>query len=168
MVFAALDGHKFTPHDLGRNPTYLPDWLFETCTPVIVIRHPVFSVPSYYNVVSKMTSIAPGMEDYDWMTNLYFCRILFDLFKSQGRTPVVADGEDIVLRVREMATAVSNGIGVDPEGVKESWEPTPKEDRHPNFVIQAFLSTMYDSTGVEQSTEKVRPSWIIPSHSFHS
>jgi hypothetical protein len=78
--------------------------------------------------------------------------------KSQGRPPVVVDGEDVVWRTKEMTTNVCKAIGIHPRGVKETWETTPLEDRHPNPIIQHLLSTIYNSTGVERPAEKVRSS----------
>lgn len=96
------------------------------------------------------------------MTWLYFSRILFDLFKSQGRSVIVVEGDDVVNRTKEMTDNVCNAIGIDPEGVTQTWKTTPEEDRHPNVIIRAFLSTIYDSTGVERSAEKVRePDFIV-------
>lgn len=158
VVFSSLQGHDYSTDELGRNPTYLPDWLFETCSPIMVIRHPVFQVPSFYTGVSAMTLCGPGQEDFDYLTSLRWCRLLYDLLKSQGRPPVVVDGEDVVWRTKEMTTNVCNAIGIDPSGVKDTWETTPSDDRHPNPVIQHFLSTIYNSTGVERPAEKVCPS----------
>jgi hypothetical protein len=58
-------------------------------------------------------------------------------------------------RTREMTTIVCNAIGIDPSGVTETWTTTPPENRHPNAIIEHFLSTMYNSTGVERPAEKV-------------
>jgi hypothetical protein len=161
ITFALLQGHNYTPDDLGRNPTYLPDWLFETCTPILVIRHPAFQIPSLYNALSSTSRTVPDDEDFEFTSSLHYSRLFFDLFKSQGRTPVVVDGEDVVWRTEEMATNVCNAIGIDPSGATEQWEPTPSHERTPNPVAQHFLSTVYDSTGVERPAEKVRPSQSV-------
>ena len=100
----------------------------------------------------------PGQEDFDWLTSLHWCRLLYDLLKSQGRPPVVVDGDDVVWRTQEMATNVCKAIGIGPSGVKETWTKTPPEDQIQNPIVQHALSTIYNSTGVERPAEKVRPS----------
>ena len=158
VAFAHLQRHNYTPDDLGRNPTYLPDWLFETCTPILVIRHPAFSVPSLYDMLTATSRIVPADEDFDFTSSLHYSRLFFYLFKSQGRTLVVVDGEDTVWRTKEITTNVCDAIGIDPGSVVEKWDPTPEHLRVPNPVARQFLSTVYDSTGIERPAEKVGPS----------
>lgn len=155
VLYAHLQGNNFTTEQLGRNPTNLPDWLFETCTPIIIIRHPALQVESLYRSVKNVSLTRPGEEDFDWLTSLRYCRLLFDLFKAQGRTLVVVDGEDVISRTKEMTTNVCKAIGVDPSGVKETWEPTPETERHSNPIVSAFLDTIYNSTGVQRPSEMV-------------
>ena len=155
ITFAYCGGHRYTPDDLGPNPTYLPDWLFSTCTPILVIRHPAFMVRSLHHTMSQVSQCTPGDEDFFYCASLACCRMLFDLFQSQGRAPIVVEGDDVVWRTQEMSTNVCNKLGIDPSGVEEQWEPTPQDQRHPNPIVAAFTKTIHDSTGVERPSEKV-------------
>ena len=154
-------GHEYTVDDIGDNPTYVPDWLFETCTPVIVIRHPALSVVSLYNIVENTQKQRPGDEDFHFMTSLWYCRILYDLFVSQGRKPIVVDGEDVLWRTAEMSRNVCEALGIDPNGVSETWTPTPEDKRPGHPIVASFTETIHNSTGVERPAKKVLPLYTL-------
>ncbi|KAK5163441.1 uncharacterized protein LTR77_010623 [Saxophila tyrrhenica] len=157
VALAHLRGHQYTPQDLGPNPTYCPDWLFDTCTPMMVIRHPALSVRSLYDMAIQVQKVRPTDEDFVMCTSLHFCRLLFDLFKSQGRTPIVADGEDVVLRRKGMTDGVCEALGIDPDGVVEQWDPTPLDQRPQHPMIAAFTKTIHESHGIEFPNENNKP-----------
>ena len=159
IVLALFQGEEYTSADLGHNPTYLPDWLWDTCTPVMVIRHPALSVASFWQKISQTSHLAPGDQDFTFTTSLHYCRLLFDLLKSQGRTPIMVDGEDVVLRTEELTVNICNALGIDPTGAKEQWEPTPEDQLHPNPIVREFTKTIHESTGVIRSA-KVRISYF--------
>ena len=148
-------GHNYTSEDLGPNPTYLSDWIFKTCTPVMVIRHPALSVRSLYETMSQISYNRPGSEDFHFCTSLHYCRLLFDLFKSQGRNPIVVDGEDVLWRTKEITTNICESLGIGPEGVTEEWEPTPVEKRPTNPIILGLTKTIHESSGILRPEKKV-------------
>ena len=150
IVYGHLDGHEYTPEDLGPNPTCVPDWLFDTCKPIIVIRHPARMIPSFYKTMSAMSYNLPGDEDFYLCTSLRYSRMLHDLFRAQGREAIVVDGDDVIWRTQEMTSNVCNVLGIDPEGVKEQWEPTAAEQRPTHPIIAGFTTTIHESTGVER------------------
>lgn len=51
------------PHQLGSNPTYLPDEMFQSLIPVILIRHLVNAINSIYRTALQVTKQRPGDED---------------------------------------------------------------------------------------------------------
>ena len=149
-------GHKYTPADIGHNPTYVPDWIFDTCSPIMVIRHPALMVPSFYETMHRISYNLPGDEDFKLCTSLHYCRLIFDVFESQGRRPIVVDGEDVVWRTEEMTNNVCKALGIDSAGVAQTWQPTPPEKRPQHPIIAAFTKTVHESTGVERPAKKVR------------
>lgn len=151
------------------NPTVIPDHIFETLTPVFIIRNPVFSTPSNYKGFAETSTIRPGDEDWKAITAIKLQRRLFDYFKlREGRAPLVIDGDDVVWRTKEVGKGLCQALDIDFEGLTESWEAVPENERSDDPVIKYFLQTIDDSTGIERSTvsppdadvEKAHSKWV--------
>ena len=155
IALAHYRGHNYTTEDLGVNPTYYPDWLFKSCNPILVIRHPALTVRSLHDTMSQVSAVMPTDEDFHFCSSLRYCRMLFDLFQSKGQKSIVVDGDDVVWRTEEMTTNVCRALGIDPTGVKQRWEPTPADQRPLNPVILGFTKSIHDSTGRERPAQKV-------------
>lgn len=144
------------PSGLGKNPTVIPDETFETFTPMILIRHPALAIHSIYRSALVFTKQRPGDEDFELITMNKPIRILFDWYSAHGKQPVVVDTEDILWRTDEMSKNLCARLGIDPAGLSDKWDPTPKEqlDRM-NPVVLMLTKDMQDSKGIIRPEEKV-------------
>lgn len=141
------------------NPTILPDELWRSITPIIVIRHPAFALPSLH----RATCGVPALEGLDprenhnyWFATLSWSRLIFESLKRQGRTPLVVDGEDICTRTDEVIKAVCKWLGFDPADVKDTWSPWGQEwaDKMSNPLFVEMTRTTWESDGVHKHAAK--------------
>lgn len=140
---------------LGPNPTYIPDPIFAALRPMILIRHPVPHINSTYrSVIDIGMQIRTGDEDLDILVSHRYFRYLFDMFRAQGRQPVVVDSEDLLWRTGEVTERICEELGVDREGLRETWTPTPEEERPTHPILAPFTITIHASKGIERP-EKV-------------
>lgn len=98
IILDYFNGRLYTPRELVPNPTKLPNDLFEQMMPVLLVRHPAFTVPSFYEQVVKVSEMRPGDEDFVWATTLQWSVYMHDFFKHQGRAVIVIDGDDMCWR----------------------------------------------------------------------
>lgn len=144
------------PSKFGNNPTVIPDDIFDTLIPVILIRHPAISVGSYYRSALANGSSRPGDEDFDMCIINRSLRMLFDWYKARGYQPAVVDGEDILWRTDEMAKNVGAKLGFDPASLQDEWEPAPKEEVEAmNFWVSIWTKDIHQSRGIIRPDEKV-------------
>ena len=158
IVLNAMNGKEYTLDELRPNPTYLPDWLFQTIIPILVIRHPIYTVPSYYRSVTAVSVIRPSDDEFTFCTSFRFIKMLFDLLRSEnaGKPPIVVDGDDLLWRTDELMARLSEHVGIEKGGFRTQWDPTPESERSKNPIIAGFTKTMHDSKGIERPGEKVR------------
>lgn len=142
------------------NPTVLPDDLWRTVSPIIVIRHPALALPSYLRSMAGVPALArldPRENHSHWFVTLAWSRLLFDVLRATGREPVVVDGEDVCTRTEAVGRGVCARLGLDPAGVSDVWEPlglggtatqslTDLEHAHPLF--KEMTRTIWESDGV--------------------
>ena len=108
-----------------------------------------------------MSKQRPGDEDFSLITSNKSLRLLFDYFKAQGRQPLVVDAEDILWRTHGMAknlcTALGGGGGIiDPTGLSDTWQPTPKEQvERMNPADYMLTKNIRDSSGIERPAAQV-------------
>jgi hypothetical protein len=82
----------------GENPTHIPDEIWRTLRPIIVIRHPLPQIQSGYDGLSTLgMSVGIGDEDLGTFCSQRYYRYLFDLLSEQGRTPLVVDADDLLV-----------------------------------------------------------------------
>ncbi|KAK3722487.1 hypothetical protein LTR37_002479 [Vermiconidia calcicola] len=144
-------GNVPEPAGLPKNPTHIPNDIFETLTPIFMIRHPVIAVRSLWRDAQWFSKQLPGEDDFDVIVLNKYQRLLFDFFKAQGRTAIVVDGEDILWRTQDMVKGLcaALGGGIDPAGFSETWDPTSKEElerMHP--VIATLTKDIQESRGI--------------------
>lgn len=108
------------------NPTHIPDNLFKALLPVLVIRHPILVLDSLCRAIKEENNApAPAEEDFEAITTLKLSRDLFDGFCSQGRKPLVVDGDDVLWHTAEVTKAVCEYVGIDADSLSDTWTPFP-------------------------------------------
>lgn len=171
LVLGLIRDEIQTPEQLGRNPTHLPDEIFDTLRPIILIRHPSLSIKSIYRSALELTKQRPGDEDFDLICLNKPLRILFDYFRAQGRQPVVVDAEDMLWRTDDMTKTLCDSLGsVDPESLSDKWEPTSQAEMHKmNPLVVMLTKNILESSGIERPSEKpVDPSIEITFQGWRS
>ena len=128
MVLRLLRGDISEPDQLGRNPTLLPDELFDAVRPIILIRHPALSVNSIYRTALAVVKTRPGDEDFEMICINRPLRLLYDNFKARGRHPIVVDGEDLLWRTEDLNKQLCEKLELSSGGLSDKWEPTSKEE----------------------------------------
>ena len=159
ILLGLLRGEIQEPAELGRNPTSLPDDLFDALTPIILIRNPVLAISSMYRDVVKLMKHRPGDEDFDMICTVKAPRLLFDHFKAQGRRVVVVDGEDLLWRTKEMTEGLCSALGgaISPQTLSDKWQPKSKEGiEQMNPLVYAATKDIQNSSGIERPAGKVR------------
>lgn len=106
-------------------------------------------------------TIRASDEDFEILCSYGPMRRLFDHYRSQGVEPIVVDGDDIVFRTEEVKGVLAAKLGVKEEGLRETWEEWPEEDRHENPLMKMFLSTIYASRGIERPEGGKRREWDL-------
>lgn len=139
------------------NPTYIPDDLLRTLKPIILIRHPQLMIGSLWRAQQELTQMEPWDEDFEFQITLKWTRILYDYYKDQlGIEPVVLDSEDFIYNTKAVTDRLCEMYGLDPEGVKVTWDPLPKEYWPKSEVARTYLGHMLASKGVERGSEVSR------------
>ena len=114
------------PAQISHNPTCIPDDVLDTFTPVFVFRHPILMIDSLYRVQLPVMGLLPGDEDFEAYGTLRWCQILFDYFVSKGHTPAVVEAQDFIHNTMPTLHELCRILGIDPEGVRDTWDPVPK------------------------------------------
>ena len=157
LVLGLLRGEIQEPAQLGRNPTHLPDEIFHSLRPIILIRHPALAISSIYRDALNLTKFREGDEDLDVICVNRPLRILFDYFKAQKRRPIVVDAEDVLWRTEEVAKNLCAALGtIDPTTLSDRWEPKSKEEiERMNPYVYKVTQKIVESSGIERPREKV-------------
>jgi hypothetical protein len=144
------------------NPTLLPDRIVAAVSPIIIIRHPMFTYPSY----ARISALYEGTvfdddfavnSTYRWQRVVYdFYRAYYDKVDPEGKKdwPIVVDGDKLVEDPQGQMKKLCALIGWDESQIQYSWNAS----NHPvkNKVINAFVGTAMKSTGVIKASETVR------------
>lgn len=140
---------------LTANPTYIPDDLLKTLKPIFIIRHPQLMVASLWRAQQELTRLTLEDEDLEFQITLKWTRILYDYFRDQlGIEPVILDSEDFVYQTKAVTDKLCVMFGLDPDGVKDTWDPVPKEYWPKSEIAKTYVGHMLASTGMERG-EKV-------------
>jgi hypothetical protein len=141
---------------LGTNPTHIPDDFFATLTPIVLIRHPALAVDSIYR--TKVALGRPSLEEehFELLCNDRALRVLYTYFSSRGQEPIVVDAEDLLWRTNDLAKGICQRLGIDANGLSETWSPTPQSEiEKMNPIIYMFTKDMHDSDGICRPAVKV-------------
>ncbi|ESK89781.1 hypothetical protein Moror_16818 [Moniliophthora roreri MCA 2997] len=145
------------------NPTFLPDRLLKTLTPVFIIRHPARAIPSYLRV-SEPFSRTIFDDDVPLFLVFKWQCMVFDFYKawysctngaesagpSRENLLIVIDGDKLVNDSLHQIDKLCRLLDLDPTPIRFSWDA---RDGFENLAYVAFLSTIGKSTGVIKSED---------------
>ena len=155
MIDAVRREDKLSAIQSKSNPTHIPTNLLDTFTPVFIFRHPILMVNSMYKGMLPVTGMLPTDEDFELMGTLRWTQLLYDYFVSQGKEPTIVEAQDFVYNTKATTDKLCNILGIDPEGVKETWDPLPREHWPDHSTAVAFMGDMMASRGIERRAEEV-------------
>ncbi|KAG7087045.1 hypothetical protein E1B28_013024 [Marasmius oreades] len=140
------------------NPTFLPDRLFATFTPILNIRHPCHMISSLRRAAQSTGAGFPD-EDTPIDTQFKWQRMVYDCYKAWLSTPegieavggasiaehlpIIVDGDKLVNNPQGQMETLCRILNLDPSGVQYTWEA-----REPDAVLTVFVGTLGKSTGV--------------------
>jgi hypothetical protein len=155
-----LDGDPVVP-----NPTFLPDRLMKTFSPIILIRHPAKQLESWYKA-SRIFGVAVNDADFELVSTYKFSRSVFEYYvalhggppaaiqkekdaaKMNSRWPIVIDGDDLINDTERIANIICELTGLEPSGVIYKWEQV---DPPKNSTEEAFIGTLHKSEGIKKN-----------------
>ncbi|KIK70300.1 hypothetical protein GYMLUDRAFT_255450 [Collybiopsis luxurians FD-317 M1] len=134
------------------NPTLLPDRLLATMSPVVLIRHPIFTYPSYLRAISivggsRLTELSL-MATYRWQRIIYdFYRAYYNKTDPEGKRdwPIVIDGDKLVEDTEGQMKKFCALVGLTESEIEYSWDSLGRSE---NRLLDAFVGTINESTGV--------------------
>lgn len=163
------------------NPTWIPDDLYKSLSPLILIRHPARMIPSFYRTQTDVLKLHVTDEFFAVCTSLQWLRLIFDSYRKiysenddlvpnhSGYTadsmneivtwPLVVDAEDVVHSTQAVAMKLCEIWDIDPSGVQYSWKATTKDEWPEDKIMSGFFDTLLKSTGVLRGN-KVRSSFM--------
>ncbi len=160
VMFPLIRGESRDFSQAKRNPTVIPDDLFGSLIPIIMIRHPCIQIESIVRQLNG--AVGPDALEREFLrisVSNKPCRFLYDVFCSQGRAPLVIEGDDVLWRTDEVAKAVCDHIGIGIDGLTETWQPYAEHERpNKNPYFYMWMKTAWDSTELQRPIEKVSPS----------
>lgn len=140
---------------LPRNPTYIPDHIWDNMQPIILIRHPALQVDSGFRAIYEAFKTKDVSDDFAASTSCRMAQVLYEHLRAQGKEPLVIDGEDLLWRTEEMTKNFGASTGLDASKFKDTWALWPADQRQENPFLLRFMSTIYESTGIERPQRKV-------------
>ncbi|RMY76058.1 hypothetical protein D0863_02176 [Hortaea werneckii] len=150
------------PEPTPENPTYLPESLLATLTPILLIRHPALTIPSSWRTESKIKNLSIEDEDFYLLTTNRWSRDLLTYLLHQSATsdnsswrkPIVIDAYDVVHRTAQLTGKLCGELGLDAAGVQEKWRKLPREEWPGHSVVVAYTRDLLGSGGVERGVGK--------------
>ncbi|KAI7345178.1 hypothetical protein KC320_g8452 [Hortaea werneckii] len=150
------------PEPTPENPTYLPESLLATLTPILLIRHPALTIPSSWRTESQIKNLSIEDEDFYLLTTNRWSRDLLTYLHYQSTTPdnsswrkpIVIDAYDVVHRTAQLTGKLCGELGLDAAGVQESWRKLPREEWPGHSVVVAYTRDLLGSGGVERGSGK--------------
>lgn len=133
------------------NSTVLPDSVFDSLTPIVLIRHPALVTDSIYRGALELTQQRAGDEDFSLIASARELGLLFDYFKDIGRRPIVVDGDDLLWRTSEMSSALCKRLGIDAAGLSDTWAPVSEEQiAKMNPLVYMLTKDIQESSGIQR------------------
>ncbi|KAI7625362.1 hypothetical protein KC346_g1758, partial [Hortaea werneckii] len=141
------------PEPTPENPTYLPESLLATLTPILLIRHPALTIPSSWRTESKIKNLSIEDEDFYLLTTNRWSRDLLTYLLHQSTTPdnsswrkpIVIDAYDVVHRTGAVTGKLCGELGLDAAGVQEKWRKLPREEWPGHSVVVAYTRDLLGS-----------------------
>ena len=156
LIINSLRGDPFAVRAPTKsNPTCIPDEVLDSFTPIFVIRHHILMVDSLYRCQLPVMGQLPTDEDFEAFGTLRYCRMLFDYFRANGGTPAIVEAVDFIWNTKPTLDKLCQHIGIDPAGIKDAWDPVPKEYFPDHHVAVAFTGDMMSSSGLERRGKEV-------------
>jgi hypothetical protein len=143
------------------NPTFFPDRLWTSISPIFIIRHPAWTVPSMIRQMRKVApAIVPDGERMKFELAYTWSREIFDAYRSYYKDlmgedgfksypyPIVVDGTDLVNDAEGVMAKFCGRVGIDSSKVSYEWDPVTASH---GPMADAFLGTLKGSSGVIKS-----------------
>ena len=139
----------------------LPDDFLTSVLPVILIRNPALMIPSFYRAQNDC-KISLDSAHFNCFMDLRWTWQLYEWYCSQGITPIVVDGDD-VMKQPAVIRKLCEMCGMDPDQVRQvtrmkkvflltrpqqimwEWE---HEEAPENPLANRFKSTLINSKGI--------------------
>ncbi|KAK5128822.1 hypothetical protein LTR85_000155 [Meristemomyces frigidus] len=142
---------------LSANPTYIPDRVLKTASPVILTRHPAKVIPSLYRTMLPLAKLQPGDEDFRVLCSVRWTRIMWDFFAAHpaAREPILIDADDLLVDAKAHVPKICGLLGISADGVEYSWDAVPK-DYWPDDslgITRVFIGSLLASTGLMQAAK---------------
>ncbi|KAF9264096.1 hypothetical protein L218DRAFT_958517 [Marasmius fiardii PR-910] len=141
------------------NPTILPDRIFASFLPILLIRHPCRTVCSLKRALHPLGRPFPD-ETTTIQTSFKWQRMVYECYKvwfatPQGieaaggpltaeQLPIVIDGDRLANDAEEQMEKLCRILKLDAAEIKYTWEARPPQ----NMGESIFLETLNNSTGV--------------------
>lgn len=155
QVQLMLDSYERNPQadvDFAPNPTMIPDGLFWSMTPIILVRHPALRVPAYYRAQRPVFREQADEEVFEAMASSRWAQMVFDAYTARpgARAPIVVDAQDTVHHTRPLAEKICALLDIDPKGMQYEWEAVPRGQWPSDPIMQGFFKTLLKSHGVQR------------------
>lgn len=153
LAIESINGTRNTDTVLP-NPTFLPDDIFDSFTPIIIIRHPGLILGSLWRTQKPILKVkAEGSKGLTMMTSLQFAKMWFDAKKSAAKDsePIVVDAEDFVYNTEPTMTELCLRLGIDPSGMQYQWDIIPAEQWPGDALMHTFFQDLMKSTGIKRA-----------------
>lgn len=148
------------------NPSLLPDRVAASISPVIIIRHPMFVLPSFARAAAVFggtvfESDFVVMTSYRWQRMIHdFYRAYYNKIDLEGKKnwPIVIDGDKLVNDTQGQMKRFCEITGLDESLMRYSWDAS---NTQMDTVYHAFIGTISKSTGIIQGPVGVTQYWIF-------
>lgn len=108
---------------LPSNPTFLPDEIFFTFTPILLIRHPALLIPAFYRKMQHLYE-GPGDKAFALATTNKVTRMIFDVYcenwrgrsrnrKQRPLPPIVIESDDLEMSTGAIVSLLCDRLGFD-------------------------------------------------------
>ncbi|KIK65191.1 hypothetical protein GYMLUDRAFT_160435, partial [Collybiopsis luxurians FD-317 M1] len=149
------------------NPTLLPDRVVTSISPVIIIRHPMFTYPSFARASSSCGGTVFDTE-FPINSTYRFQRIIHDFYHAYFQSsdldgkqnwPIVIDGDKLMEDTQGQMSKFCAVTGINESLIQYSWDASPKSS---DKFVNAYIGTVMQSTGVSSKTslEEQFRTWI--------
>ena len=144
------------------NPTLLPiSFLQSITTPIFIIRHPAFFVPSFYRAARDAGyDVALDGPEFAIGVTLRWTRLLFEWFvahnddgddtnqTNNSSHPILIESSDLI-QDRSLMPRLCARLRLDPQYLTYTWDPTPLEARQANGpALAVFMHNLHESGGI--------------------